>query len=148
MSSLILRFCSSMRELFSNTSFFRHSFSWLNERWVHWALRTVREGLIDQSLQVTCMILWMLCMIMAVSIDTFDKPNETLPCFCRSSIWKSGAIPQKAVQVSNLVTYQFLLIMYQPLRTSGPFCLPLFQQPIVFQCCVVEPLSSRRMWHH
>lgn len=29
-SSPILRFCSSMRELFSNTSFFRHSFSWIH----------------------------------------------------------------------------------------------------------------------
>lgn len=88
MSSPILRFCSSMRELFSNTSFFRHSFSWINDRSVHWVLRTVNEGSIDRSLQITCMILWMLCMIMAVSMDMFDKPNETLPCFCRSSIWK------------------------------------------------------------
>lgn len=84
MSSPILRFCSSMRELFSNTSFFRHSFSWIND--VHWVLRTVNEGSIDRSLRITCMILWMLCMIMAVSMDMFDKPNETLPCFCRSSI--------------------------------------------------------------
>lgn len=138
MSSLILWFCSSMRELFSKTSFFKHSFSYQRESSGQSPCRHGDAAAAPGGLTWT--ILWMLCRMMEVSMGILDTPADRPACFWRSSTChKRGRRHQRAAPNNSLLNRKGST--FELSRSTLSTTFPMDKRISVF-CCLASVIKK------